>query len=227
MSRRRKKQAIANVKPSSAPAPQHWYQRAWVWAAAALGFIGWMLINGPTAIDNSQILPSKVGSTYNKLIDWARTDGDWTARWSNEGDITAPVPFAYVDLDIHLYGDGVSGTITSTKFPENFPQEFMLIEGQREAGNKISFKVYDYIGGVRKDFARMEAEALETEGIPTIRVKTLWQALPIFPTQFEPWRIGDSEMFEEEDSGVTPNNSFKPRPLRGLARVSLAGCGPA
>jgi len=24
-----------------------------------------------------------------------------------------------------------------------------------------------------------------------------------------------------------PNNSFKPRPLRGLARVSLAGCGPA
>jgi len=26
---------------------------------------------------------------------------------------------------------------------------------------------------------------------------------------------------------VMPNNSFKPRPLRGLARVSLAGCGPA
>ena len=24
-----------------------------------------------------------------------------------------------------------------------------------------------------------------------------------------------------------PNNSFKPRPLRGLARDSLAGCGPA
>nr|CAS02430.1 putative integron gene cassette protein [uncultured bacterium] len=26
---------------------------------------------------------------------------------------------------------------------------------------------------------------------------------------------------------VRPNNSLKPRPLRGLARVSLAGCGPA
>ena len=27
--------------------------------------------------------------------------------------------------------------------------------------------------------------------------------------------------------GMMANNSFKPRPLRGLARDSLAGCGPA
>ena len=215
MSRRTKNRLQPALKPPSAPAPPHWYKRAWVWAAAGLGFIGWLLVNGPTAIDNSQILPSKVGSTYNKFVDWTRTDGTWTARWSNEGDITAPVPFAYVDLDIHLYGEGVSGTITSTEFPKNFPLEFMLIEGQREHRNKISFKVYDYVGGVRKDFARMEAELLETKGTPTIRVKTLWQASPIFPSQFEPWRIGDSEMFEQEDPEVTPNNSFNPMPLRG------------
>jgi len=38
------------------------------------------------------------------------------------------------------------------------------------------------------------------------------------------------DLHEPENSlapGRRPNNSLKPRPLRGLARDSLAGCGPA
>lgn len=209
MSRRKKNRVQKPLKPSTVSAPTHWYQRAWVWIAAGLGFIGWLLINGPTAIDSLQILPSKIGNSYHNLVDWARTDRDWTARWSNEGNITASVPFAFVDLDIYLYAGGVSGTISSTKFPQNFPLEFMLIEGQREPGNKISFEVYDYIGGTRKNFARMEAEILETKDNPNLRVRTLWQALPIFPDQFEPWRIGDSEMLKKDGTQVT-SNTYEP-----------------
>lgn len=182
-----------------------------------MGLLGWVLVNGPTAIDNSQILPSKAERLYNKLVGWIHTDSTWTAKWSNEGDVTAPAPYAFVDLDTVVYGDDVSGKITSTKFSPNFPLEFMLIEGTRTKENKLAFAVYDYVSGARVHFATMEAEQIKAAGTPTIRVKTIWQSSPIFPTQFEPWRIGDSEMSNDESAKLTPNNSFKPTPLRGSA----------
>ncbi len=205
------------MQPPAVEARQPWHKRAWVWAATLLGLLGWVLVNGPTAIDNSQILPSKTERLYNKLVGWIHTDSAWTAKWSNEGDITAPVPYAFVDLDTFVYGDDVSGTITSTKFPPNFPLEFMLIEGTRTKDNKLAFEVYDYVSGARVHFATMEAEQIEAAGTPTIRVKTIWQSSPIFPTQFELWRIGDSKMFNDESAKLTPNNSLKPTPLRGAA----------
>jgi hypothetical protein len=45
-----------------------------------------------------------------------------------------------------------------------------------------------------------------------------------FPGRASPYEV---TQITANAPAARPNNSFKPRPLRGLARVSLAGCGPA
>jgi len=194
--RKRKFQPPGQLKPAES-GETSWYKKTWVRVIAAMSLLGWILVQGPTALDNAHVLPTKIGATYHALVDWYHTDGKWTAKWSNEGDIDARnQPDVYVNLDLLVYDDGASGTISSSNFPASFPLEFMLIEGDRREG-VIYVRVYDYFQGIPKDVARLKIDKTSEGDTPTIRIKTLWQTTPLFPLQADLWKVGESEMLSD------------------------------
>ncbi|MDP2111204.1 MAG: hypothetical protein Q8N48_07655 [Thiobacillus sp.] len=199
-----------------------WYRKTWLKLVALAGLIGWVLLNGPTAIDNLQILPSKIQSAFSKVQGWYHTDSVWTAKWTNEGEIDIRYqPDVYMDLDIIVSDDGVGGTITSSKFLENnFPFDFMLIRGEQVNDNKIQLSAYDYIGGVLIDFAKLEGEIVTTEGVSIIHLRTIWQAIPIFPLQTELWRASASEQMIDSTNAIQPtSNQSSPQPRRSIGEL--------
>lgn len=196
---RRKSQPQLELKPVKPvkAVEDNWYNKTWVRVIAGMSLLGWILVQGPTALDNAHILPAKLGDTYQDVVDWYHTDGKWTAKWSNEGEVDARnQPGVYVNLDLLVYDDGASGNISSSNFPASFPLEFMLIEGTKTE-NVIRVRVYDYFQGIPKDVARLQIERTSDGETPTIRVKTLWQAMPLFPTEIDLWKVGESEMLSE------------------------------
>ena len=84
--------------------------------------IGWILMNGVTAIDNAERLPSAISRLHTKASNWYHTDQSWTGYWTNEGEIDARYQQSiYVDLDLLVQSDGVQGTITSVPQSEAIP----------------------------------------------------------------------------------------------------------
>lgn len=188
---RKKRNRRKLTAPPPQPAEAPWYKKTWFRVAAATSLVSWLLLNGPTAIDNVQVLPSKIQSTYAKVVDWYHTDSVWTAKWTNEGEIDARYqPDIYVGLDVLVYDDAVSGSITSSKFPKGFPLDSVLIQGEKVSGNKIRFEAFDYVGGLRTSFAKFEAEIVSGK----VDIRLIWQAMPIFPSHAELWKESTLEM---------------------------------
>lgn len=182
---RKKRSRRRLTAPPLHPAEAPWYKRTWFRVAAATSVVSWLLLNGPTAIDNVQVLPSKIKSTYSNVVDWYHTDRAWSARWTNEGEIDARYqPNIYVDLDVVVYDDAVSGSITSSKFPIGFPLDSVLIQGEKISADKIRFEAFDYLGGSRTSLANFEAEIVEGKAY----VRLLSQATPLFPSHAELWK---------------------------------------
>jgi hypothetical protein len=227
MSRKYKNKRRLTTPPpqSAASMGVPWYKKTWFRIAAVTSIVSWLLLNGPTAIDNLQILPSKIQSAYSTARDWYYTDSTWTGKWINEGEIDARYqPDVYVGLDVLVYDSSVSGSITSSQFPKNFPLDSMLIRGEKVSANKIRFDVFDYIGGLPIDFAKLEAEiVVTTDGVPIIHIKPLWQAMAIFPLHAELWKATDPEMVNSSKNLQPTTTQSTPQPRRNVLELRYSG----
>ncbi|SMQ97127.1 hypothetical protein [Xanthomonas fragariae] len=161
--------------PSEEEAPQPnqgvhkmapWYMKKitfWSLLAPIFIFFGWILISGPTALQNSRILPDEVNKTWNAFSSWLHEDEEWTGTWS-------ATPEGYVDFEEMRLSDTdliitlssskgcLSGTVASKSVCRAMPLfNFNLLEGNVSAlGGRADIKVYDHVGGKRLDLGYIQ-----------------------------------------------------------------------
>jgi len=83
--------------------------------------MGWILLNGPTALTNVEQLLEIIPQKFAKLRNWYDTDQTWSGAWTNEGDVTdQPEMYVTLELDVSRSGS-VGGVIRSSGFPGLFP----------------------------------------------------------------------------------------------------------
>jgi len=161
--------------------------------------IGWILMNGVTAIDNAERLPSAISRLHTKASNWYHTDQSWTGYWTNEGEIDARYQQSiYVDLDLLVQSDGVQGTITSVPQSEAIPFEYVLVEGA-VSGDTLNLLAYDYFQGIRKEIATFSVTRIKAEGLDQIKLTTIQQSQPWYPKEATLWRSGETKLLPEPE----------------------------
>ncbi|MBB4591873.1 hypothetical protein [Xanthomonas cannabis] len=146
-----------------------------IWAAipSVFGFFAWILINGPTALQNSRALPSETIKTWSTFSAWLYEDEEWNGYWSasSEGYInSSEMDLSNSDLVLILSASNgaLSGTVASKSICRAIPLfNYNLVDGGISiTGNTASITIYDYIGGrkveleslrLRRDGAVIEA----------------------------------------------------------------------
>ncbi|WP_143703405.1 hypothetical protein [Xanthomonas oryzae] len=146
-----------------------------IWAAisSAIGFFAWILINGPTALQNSRALPSETIKTWETFSAWLHEDEEWNGYWSasSEGYInSSEMDLSNSDLVLILSASNgeLSGTVASKSICRAIPLfNYNLVDGKISiTGNTAKILIYDYIGGRRVE---LESLQLRRDG-PVIEV---------------------------------------------------------
>lgn len=164
--------------------------------------MGWILLNGVTAMSNLSKLPLAAASLYEQAATWYHTDQTWTGKWTNVGSVDArDQPEFYVDLDLLVYDNNVSGTVTSGPLQDFMPLESVLIEGSVN-DDTLDVLAYDHIQGIPKRIATFKITRLGPKSENLIKVITTWQAIPFFTKETILWRAGETEMLPKQEKAV-------------------------
>jgi hypothetical protein len=189
------------ARTTSPPAQQikPWYKKAWPWITGTAIVIGWILMNGVTAISNAERLPSAVARIHTKASNWYHTDHNWTGLWTNEGEIDArSQQEIYVDLDLLVQTNGVQGTIASIPQRNAISFEYVLVEGT-VTDDTLNLLAYDYFQGVRKELARFKVSHIQSKELDQIKIVTTWQSQPWYPKEAVLWRVGETKLLPEPE----------------------------
>lgn len=184
-----------------------WYKKTWVILVSIFSLLSFVLISGPTAIDNVQILPGKIKTAYASFKVWYHTDHIWTGQWTNEGDLDPRFqPEIHIQLNIDVYDDAVSGSIISSEIPSNHPlSKGLLIRGEKVDDNNIRINVFDFIHGTETNFGNIEAKIIRTDDSQIIHIKTIWQAMRLFPAESTLWRVNNESISQPESTNEKPD----------------------
>ena len=156
--RTRPKSNIEGVEELEIESQKRWYQRVWPWIAVTGLLLGWILLNGITALSNLEQFPSATRKSLNQYLSWYYDDAGWTGVWSSKAE-------GYVDyeelspidvrIEMKVEQGQIDGVISSPEICKTFPLfDFVLIEGM-VSGDSIDAVAYDYIGGHRRDFVKV------------------------------------------------------------------------
>lgn len=190
--KKRKPSGQAPALPAASIEVKPWYKKTWPWVTGLALVISWVLLNGITALSNSEKLPSAVSSFYDKLVTWYRTDQYWTGKWTNEGVVDArDQPDIYVDLDLLVQNRAIQGTISSGPQRNSTPLQFVLLEGA-VVGDTLDALAFDYFQGIPARIATFKITRVDSDGLSQIKVVTTWQAQPWFPKETVLWRSGET-----------------------------------
>lgn len=195
MSRRKRKRPTASTPVvANDNASKPWYKMVWPWITGFMVVIGWILVNGVTALSSAEKLPSATMRAYEKASNWYHTDQEWTGAWTNEGSVDArDQPSIYVDLDLLVMDRSVQGIISSGPQRDAIPLEFVLVEGA-VVGGTLELVVFDYFQGIQKRIATLKAKRIESRSLDQVEVYTTWQAQPWFPEKTILWRAGPTKL---------------------------------
>ncbi|MBB5882956.1 hypothetical protein GGR74_004206 [Xanthomonas arboricola] len=136
---------------------------------SVLGFFTWLLINGPTALQNSRALPSETIKTWSTFSAWLHEDEEWNGYWSasSEGYInSSEMDLSNSDLVLILSASNgaLSGTVASKSICRAIPLfNYNLVDGKISiTGNTANILIYDYIGGRKVE---LESLQLRRDGV--------------------------------------------------------------
>lgn len=132
--------------------------------------------NGPTIVKNAS-----------RAVDWYQTDQDLTGFWTNngEGDIEAADWTTdgddAVSFDITVKNGAVQGVVVSNRFCKYSPYNTLQVTGEAR-GDRIKATLWDYVGGQKSGFAKIEMRIDRKKGLTT--VATDEQAPELLPKSF-------------------------------------------
>ncbi|OZB82717.1 MAG: hypothetical protein B7X28_03215 [Halothiobacillus sp. 13-55-253] len=138
-----------------------WYKQVWVVASATGVVVSAILLEGPTLLQNTRILPGEVRQTVSDFQSWAKEDSAWTGHWSSfpEGIVDmADMRLSDVDMQITLWasqGD-IDGTIATKSICRSIPVlNYVLLRGE-VSGNTAKVIAWDIVHGHKTDFAELK-----------------------------------------------------------------------
>jgi len=179
-----REERLANKNTTKQP----FHKKAWPYLTAIILLMAWVLLNGPNALQNLQTLPELSKKTYETAKDWYHTDQDISGKWTNEGEVSEDdKAIAFVNLDIEVYDDGVSGIVYSSMFPAKSPIKDLLIQGSKK-GDTLAMEAYNFIGGKPAFFAKLAARKYkDINGEERLQL-TIDDAVGWFPKTATLWR---------------------------------------
>lgn len=147
------------------PAPhinKPWWKSVLVKVMAAIAAIAFLLTNIDSILSNARALPSEVQKTSDQFFNWYGDYAAWKGYWTNfpEGIVNLEEMNLSKDdfrLNIDESKDGyIIGTIETRGICEKVPYfDIFLIDGTISSSSKAEINIYDYLGGFRRDFARL------------------------------------------------------------------------
>lgn len=133
-----------------------WCMRNWIYLTSVItgiaGVVGFILLQGPTALSNAQVLPGKVTETIGMTRSWYYDDAKWSGVWSDmvEGVIGGtPVSRLEVYMTIDVKEGVASGTISTKEICKALPYNFIHFRGVISS-DELRGEAYDWFSGQEK-----------------------------------------------------------------------------
>ena len=133
-----------------------WCKRNWMYLTSALtglaGVLAFVLLQGPSALSNAQVLPGKVVETVSMMRSWYYEDAKWSGAWSDmvEGVVGGtPVSRREVYMTIEVKEGEASGTISTKEICKALPYNFIHFRGKISSG-ELHGEAYDWFWGQEK-----------------------------------------------------------------------------
>jgi hypothetical protein len=174
-------------RPIPAPPNENpWWKNIWLKVTAVLTAFALMIANATSILSNARALPSEIQKTQDHFFNWYGDYAAWKGFWTNypEGVVNmAEMKLSKEGfrLNIEESSEGsITGTIESRGICEDVPVfEQLLIEGEISSSHRAEIDVFEFIGGYRRNFARLE---LYRDGY-IIEVSPLNDPAQIFPKE--------------------------------------------
>lgn len=159
MSKKQKQPTTIQTTPATVP----WYRRIWVILTALGAVLGFVLLQGPTALQNAERLPSDIERVTGRFLSWYYDDKAWNGIWSAKPEGYADAgDMSLSDSDLMLnlvveYGK-VGGDLSTKAICKINPMfDFLMLEG-KISGDTATILAFDFIGGKRENFFRFTAK---------------------------------------------------------------------
>ena len=171
---------------AASPNEKPWWKSIWLKVTAVLTAIALMLANATSILSNSRALPNEIKKTQDQFFSWYGNYAAWKGYWTNypEGLVDmAEMNLSKEEFRLHIEesaGGVITGSIESRGICENTPVfEQLLIEGEILSSHRAEVDVFEFVGGYRRNFARLELYRDDF----TIEVSPLDDPARIFPTK--------------------------------------------
>lgn len=188
-----------------------------VWGVVATisALLGFVLTQGPSVLENIQILPEAYEKTSVKIKSVYFKDAMWSGTWSSsadydytyeEGDTTE----TDIIINLSVEQGEAFGEFYSRSLCEAVPMlDFLLLEGAVDSGRTLRLIAYEMIGGKRHNFisitARLPSEEELKRGLITFDIDS--GILGVFPE-----RIRLKKQFNDDaEPGETHDYCLKKR----------------
>lgn len=163
--RKNKKRSVDRAKSAKSKdaAVMPYVKKSWVIFTAIAGVFFTALLNAPAFLENARKLPASYQQTKAQYLSWLHDDSGWTANWSSfpEGLIDIEeMRLSDVDMQITIWASqgNIDGVIGTRAICKQFPfWDYVLLRG-KVSGDSAEVIVFDYIGGLSRDFAQLQLE---------------------------------------------------------------------
>lgn len=147
----------------ASPIEKPWWKSVWLKVTAVLTAVALTLANATSILSNSRALPSEIQKTQDQFFNWYGDYAAWKGYWTNypEGLVDmAEMNLSKEEFRLHIEesaGGVITGTIESRGICENTPVfEQLLMEGEISSSHRAEIDVFEFVGGYRRNFARLE-----------------------------------------------------------------------
>lgn len=127
------------------------------------GALGFILLQGPTALNNLQLLPDAYVQVSNKMKSLYFKDSTWSGTWSASADYEytyeeGDTSDTDIIINLSVEQGEAHGEFYSKSLCEAAPMlDLLLIDGRVDASRKLHLIAYEMIGGKRRNFIAISA----------------------------------------------------------------------
>jgi hypothetical protein len=138
------------------------WKKPWLWFAGSVAALALLLGNINSILSNARTLPGEVRKTSDQFFEWYGDYDAWKGEWSNNPEGFADLetlglssePFR-ISID-ETKGGSIGGTIRTKGICDKTPIfEELLIDGTISSSHRATIVVFDFIGGFRRNFAKL------------------------------------------------------------------------
>jgi len=140
-----------------------WWRSTWLKVTAGIAAIAILLANVISILSSARALPTEVQKTSDQFFNWYGEYAAWEGYWTNfpEGIVDIEqMTLSKQDFRLnieHTKGGFISGTVEAGSICEKIPYfDQLLVDGSISSASRAEIEIFDYVGGYRRNFARIQ-----------------------------------------------------------------------